>query len=147
MTSARGITAPQRVEDLEPRWEKLSEEQRERLAYRWMDHCVRDVLAPEFERQGFPEFARQIGAQPEIVDLGTLAQAEVLLSSIVKAKWSSGVKADLPFAVVASAICALTFMIERPQISNACFMTVMTSRMVFGDDRLLQLMEKDLVDG
>ncbi len=78
---------------MKPLWERLSQEERQVLAFKWIDQSIREDLAHMCEREGEPEV--------------------------------------LNFSV--------------PNIARSCFMRVMTSRFVYGDDRLVKTMENDLV--
>jgi hypothetical protein len=53
---------------------------------------------------------------------------------------------DLEVAsAVFNALAGLDEMSARIDLREACFSTLMTSRMVFGDDRLMTVMTQDLV--
>ncbi|MHB8875210.1 MAG: hypothetical protein ACYC8T_16100 [Myxococcaceae bacterium] len=133
-------SAPGQVDRLKPHWEAFSQTQCERFALKWVDHSLRRVLASAFTRSGFEDHACSLLALPAIEDAGTLVRAEALLKQIGRT--------ELPMQLMTPVFNFLAFIGPiggAGDIEESCFLTVMTSRLVFGDDRLVAMMERDLV--
>lgn len=140
MPQAPGISAPEQVDRLRPAWAPLTSEVKANLAYRWIDHSVRNALPSLFERHSRLVDAELVRSLPEIVDTGTLVRAEAALIQVARF--------DQPMEMLAALFCALGFFGDlkvKVEIADSCFLTIMTSRMVFGDDRLMETMTKDLL--
>lgn len=127
------MTAPEVVRSLAPLWKELSEAEQTRLAWSWVDRSVRELLPAWFERLGQVESARELRAQGRIVDARSAELASRLLDDIVEAVGSA--EMDLQ-AGLFSSISFLRSNVSNP--AEACFMLVMTSRHVFGDDRVVK---------
>ena len=142
MVSVGVGSAPDKVDALKPLWEDFSEEKRQRMAYQWIDYCVRDVLALLCDGSGKADLAEILRALPAVIDEATKAQAKAVVASMpTKIQPAKPLAVGSIFTVT---ILVLTFLNEPPSITRACFMTVMVSRMAFGDDHLMQMFEQDL---
>ena len=110
------------------------------MAYRWIDHAIRKALPKLVERHSRVSDAEAIRSLDKIMDGGTLVRAELALMQVARG--------DHPADMLAALFCALATFEEvklKVEIGEACFLAVMTSRMVFGDDRLMAMMTKDLL--
>lgn len=138
MDDGCGLSAPEQVEQLRPLWEPLSRTEQERLAWRWVDLSVRDALPRLFERHGRADDAGLLWTLAPVLDMGALVRAEVVLAQVAQ---------STPVELGAALYNALAFLddLERGLlIGQACFLAVMTSRLVYGDDRLVQTMREDV---
>ena len=139
-------SAPAKVDRLKPVWETLPVEHQELLAYRWVDHCVRRILPSMFQRHGLRDEARSIESLPELFDPGSVVRATALLGSLVRANPQGGplARGEAPLDVMACVFDLLATLARPLTTYEAAFLTVMTSRFAFEDDRLVAMMEKDL---
>ena len=136
-------TAPDQVDRLKFFWEDLPPTRRDELVYCWVDHSIRKALVSAYRRIGRVDEAGLLEVLPPIVDEGTMLRAELVLKQLVKPG-----DAEVPTQIDTCTITALMFVtgfVRRLEIWQAAFMMVMTSRFVFGDDRLVKVMEDDLV--
>ncbi len=154
MDSPKGGSAPEVADALKPRWEALSQEDRSRLAFRWIDRTVREALPILFARRGRPDWAGLLRSLPPILDVGTVVRAESTLALLERGCRSAEAQNVALQDLAEQAgddeaslglLTALFFLRnDIPHVWRSCFLLVMTSRIVFGDDRLVRTMEDDL---
>ncbi len=121
------------VAALAPRWSPLAELARARLAAGWIDHCVRRALPFFFSEHGEPDLAEALTALRPIVDEATMLRAEVLLSRLIKLG-----KPEALLEPVFGLLAHFELLKGELQLEEACFMVVLTSQRVYGDERLVQ---------
>jgi hypothetical protein len=133
-------SAPGKVELLEPLWESLPAEQCRRLAFQWVDMCVRRMLAEGFANAGRPHQAGVLRGLPPIRDMTTLREAEKALQGL-----------QVPFqpmelaAAYFDTLATLQKLDDSMDLYECCFLAVMASRFTYNDDRFAEEMKRDLL--
>lgn len=133
-----GASLSELVARLAPRWAERPAEAQRALALRWLDLAVRDALPRAFDAwQGATE-AAVIRALPPLTDEATVVQAEVVLRQLAR---------ENRYQRMLTTLHAVKHALEQPTVlspGEASAVVLLTSRFVFGDDRLLETMLADL---
>jgi hypothetical protein len=140
MSEDRGRSAPEQVDALQPIWAALSSERLTALGCKWVDLSVRSHLPQAFEKVGHQGVGAVLRTLPPIVSPDTLRFA---FEQLMEMKTPD--EPVEPLAAFFSVAASLKELVEEFQIYRCCFLTVMTSRLVFGDDRVVQTMMADLL--
>ncbi|MFT3840487.1 MAG: hypothetical protein QM723_26090 [Myxococcaceae bacterium] len=137
-----GNSAPERVEELEPLWSGLTAETQAALAYAWFDASIRVDLAAMCKRGQFTTAEANLRALRRIDGPETFAAAKRCLEQLVR-EWPASEDNVTSFTAALSLLTHLGA--TEPQVKGACFMRTMNSRLVYGDDRLVETMRADLL--
>lgn len=135
MAVLKGKTAPERVDELSPLWADLAPAQRVELGCRWVDLAVRSLLPLAFEKVGHHGVGAVLRTLPAITNLEALRFAHDQLLALNPPTEHMGA-----LGAYLSVGTFLHRLVEDFEISDCCFLTVMTSRHVFGDDRAIEFM-------
>lgn len=130
MAVLSGKAAPELVRELRPLWAELPAAQRTELGCRWVDRAVRTLLPLAFEKVGHHGIGAVLRTLPAITTLEALRFArDQILALKPPAEPMQALGAYLSVATF------LNRLVGSFAISDCCFLTVMTSRHVYGDDR------------
>jgi hypothetical protein len=134
-------SAPDVARLITERWTRLPDERVRGLGYRCVDTSVRTLLPLTFERGGLHGPAAVIRALPVIEDSSSMAFARAALVQ------HSPPESSLPtLAAYFSALSFLDTLSSAFDPFEACFMAVMASRFVHGDDRFVEPLLSEPLD-
>ncbi|MBS2026547.1 MAG: hypothetical protein JST54_01480 [Deltaproteobacteria bacterium] len=134
-----GHSAPEQADWIEERLKRVAPAEVERLALRWLDHAMREILPLSYERAGLATEAAAMRGQPPLSSRAAIADAYARAFSKKLPTENINV-----LAAHYDAAGSLTQLVEEFSVWRCCFSAVMTSRMVYGDDRIMNLMKADL---
>ena len=127
------------VDVLSPMWAGLPPDRRVALGCKWVDHSLRGLLPVAFDRGGHPGVGAVLRTLPCIDSLDALRFAHDQLRAMKTP--------DEPVEALAaffSLAASLKQLVEGFEIYECCFLAVMTSRFIYGDDRVVHSMAADL---
>lgn len=133
-----GASVAELVARLAPRWAERPAEAQRALALGWLDLALRDALPRAFDAWQGAKEAAVIRALPPLVDEATVVQAEVVLRQLAR---------ENRYQRMLTTLHAVKSALERPTVvtpEDAGAVLMLTSRFVFGDDRLMERMLADL---
>jgi hypothetical protein len=137
--AAVGVSAPERVDELESLWQGLAPDAEVRLFYRWLDMVLRRIMADGYERAGFREPAATLRAMSPVSDERTLKGAHDVLTTLLHPDSAM----DL-LAAIYSALGSVRPLLGKVDLHESCFANIMASRLVYGDDRTARQMTEDI---